>query len=286
MGVSLNRKIELEKLLNKEFLEQKYIIEKLSANQIGKLIGTTATVVIRHLIKLGFDARTVKESCNLDDRKERFIETCLEKYGKPNVLSKGTSAFDKRNKTVLERYGVKNVRQSKLVKDKVGKSVSDAWKNFTDQEKELSLKRLHDGRDYWLEERAKNFDLYMKSGELPKNFCSSVESQIHRLLDEMNIPYKVQHKIGRNFFDIKIDNLLIEVQGTYWHADPNKYKANDVMKDGKLAKEIWEKDKRKKELAESKGYKIKYIWEQELLDNNPLEIIKKLLNFLEENDAN
>ena len=63
-------------------------------------------------------------------------------------------------------------------------------------------------------------------------------------------------------YDFKIGNYLLEVNGDYWHANPNKYKENDTFKFPKnelKAKDIWEMDTYKKEIAESNGYKVIYI---------------------------
>lgn len=55
-------------------------------------------------------------------------------------------------------------------------------------------------------------------------------------------------------------SLAIEYNGDYWHANPTFYKESDFIK-GKLVKEIWKKDKSKKELCEKKGIRLITIWE-------------------------
>ena len=59
--------------------------------------------------------------------------------------------------------------------------------------------------------------------------------------------------------------MIIEYQGDYWHANPNKYPSGTSIKIfGKgsvIVDAIWTRDKNKKELAEQCGYTIKYIWE-------------------------
>ena len=51
--------------------------------------------------------------------KDKIQQTNIQKYGAENPLSKGTSAFIKRNSTVNEKYGVDNVFQLRDVKDKI-----------------------------------------------------------------------------------------------------------------------------------------------------------------------
>jgi G:T-mismatch repair DNA endonuclease (very short patch repair protein) len=58
-------------------------------------------------------------------------------------------------------------------------------------------------------------------------------------------------------------NTIIEYYGDYWHANPNRYKKNDIVHSNKTAEEIWNlNDLRIKDL-ESVGYKCIIIWESE-----------------------
>jgi len=82
-----------------------------------------------------------------------------------------------------------------------------------------------------------------------------------------------EHRIGRYWADIhfKNTNLVIEINGTYWHSDIRFYsspKGKDRC-DGVL------KEKRKREYILSKNYKILYLWEYDI--NNSFEICKKLI---------
>lgn len=45
----------------------------------------------------------------------------------------------------------------------------------------------------------------------------------------------------------------VEFDGEFWHADPHRFKATDIVTKGITAQEIWDKDKRKDILCESKG---------------------------------
>lgn len=56
------------------------------------------------------------------DIKEKARNTNLIKYGAENPLSKGTTAYIKRNRTVKEVYGVDNVFQNKNVKEQIAKT--------------------------------------------------------------------------------------------------------------------------------------------------------------------
>lgn len=118
------------------------------------------------------------------------------------------------------------------------------------------------------------------------NKISKAEREIASFLQESKIDYKSQFHIkGVSYtydFYLSKFNLIIEYQGDYWHANPNKYKSgtyiNLIKKGQTIVDDIWARDKLKKESAEQAGYKIKYIWESDYKKHGITilqEIIKK-----------
>lgn len=86
--------------------------------------------------------------------------------------------------------------------------------------------------------------------------------------------------IGRNQIDLlcRKKKIAVEVQGDFWHANPKKYTEdwiNPVTK--QTAKEIREKDERKKQFLELKGYTVLYVWENDYRKNREL-VIENLRN--------
>lgn len=85
-------------------------------------------------------------------------------------------------------------------------------------------------------------------------------------------------KIGTKIYDIFIPkyNLIIEYNGDYWHCNPNKYCSNYFnKKKNKIAKEIWEYDKNKIDLAKTNNYTCEIIWETDYKQNK--NIIKNII---------
>ena len=74
-----------------------------------------------------------------------------------------------------------------------------------------------------------------------------------------------QNETTIRFYDIKFNNnVLLEINGDYWHANPLKYNETDIIKkSGKTltAKEIWNYDFEKMMLAKENSYTVMYIWE-------------------------
>ena len=69
---------------------------------------------------------------------------------------------------------------------------------------------------------------------------------------------------GPYVVDMIVDMLIIEFNGTYWHADPRRYKAEDVLKfpnGDVLAEDIRKKDANRTEYLTQLGYQVFVIWE-------------------------
>jgi very-short-patch-repair endonuclease len=103
-------------------------------------------------------------------------------------------------------------------------------------------------------------------------------------LVEMNVLHTRQHIIKhegvRKFYDFYLPDydIIIEVNGDYWHASPTLYSENDIIKypfGYKTAAQIWQRDLEKKYHADKKNIPILYIWEHELKENK-----KDLVNLI------
>ena len=106
---------------------------------------------------------------------------------------------------------------------------------------------------------------------LEKEICTKLKSKFkirpqYRIIDNGNIYY----------YDIKIDNILIEIQGQYWHADKRLYNENDIVHE-ELAKDIWQYDKTKKLVGERNNYYILYVYEYDYKQNKE-RTLTKLIN--------
>jgi len=115
---------------------------------------------------------------------------------------------------------------------------------------------------------------------------SKAEKEIFEILNnkiKIEKQFTLYYENKRYFiYDLKFNNKIIEYNGDYWHANPIKYKRNDILnfpRKSIKAKRIWEKDKKKIELAESQGYEVLVIWENDYKKNKE-ETIKKCINFL------
>lgn len=117
-----------------------------------------------------------------------------------------------------------------------------------------------------------------KSGNL-----QSIDSNPQRIVNGLLDKYKILYERERDFKYYAVDNylindnLIIEVQGDYWHANPTVFKS-------KLSKTQYDrivKDKRKHSYIKNKyGIEILYLWEYDLVHHSDLceQLILRYIN--------
>lgn len=97
------------------------------------------------------------------------------------------------------------------------------------------------------------------------------EKIVYEYLQSLEVDFKWSHIIGKYQYDFLLaDNVLIEVQGDYWHSNPALYEDKKPTK-AQLAN--IEKDTIKKSYAEDRGYKIIYLWETDINTGKFKEIL-------------
>lgn len=67
---------------------------------------------------------------------------------------------------------------------------------------------------------------------------------------------------------IEKEKIIIEYNGSFWHGDPNRYNDGDmILHDNVKVKDVWERDKNKKEIYEKLGYKTIVVWGDSFIKN-------------------
>jgi len=77
-----------------------------------------------------------------------------------------------------------------------------------------------------------------------------------------------------------LGNKVIEYNGDFWHANPKIYNEefyNRVSK--KFAKEIWEKEKHKEDIAKENSFTVHKVWEMDF-KNDKEKVVEECINFL------
>lgn len=74
-----------------------------------------------------------------------------------------------------------------------------------------------------------------------------------------------------------IKKIVIEIYGDYCHANPKKFKENDLIRlhgQSFYAHQKWKNDFIRKQKIENEGYKVIIIWESDDLNEKKDEILK------------
>lgn len=111
----------------------------------------------------------------------------------------------------------------------------------------------------------------------PKFGTSKLEQDFaEQFLDKLGVEYKWQFEakdIGRLYdFYLPMHNLIIEIDGSYYHADPRVVDENNLSPMHKKNKRV---DEQKNEWALLHGIPIMRIWEYDIR-NNPSSVMKTL----------
>jgi len=283
---------------NKNNLYKDYVIDKKGFTELREKYKIDFKAIGWVIQYLELDYRNHAEAVLLGIQKTK--KNLKEKYNVENI-SQLEEIKEKKKKTFLKHYGVDNIRKwkpfydyiKKIVEKKYGMTYSEL---ISMKSKEVWAKKTDEQKNEWLNKsiRSDKANETKRNNPIKGYWSSLLETKIENVLKENNITYTHQFIIKisnkkRRFYDFFLPeyNILIEVNGDYWHANPENYKPNDVIHycfEHTKAKEIWEKDKDKRILAEKKGWKLIYIWEKELnkLKTNK-EILEHIKNKLDEN---
>lgn len=244
------------------YYEEKYSLQDLSDYySVGKGLRN-------YMKRLNLPLRNISESKTARS-KDKQLFTNLTRYGQPHNFSKNHPSRVKWESTLLKNECISNVFLRSSVKEKIKETlISRYGVDHPMRSSEIVDKVMH-----------------ARSLNPSKNFIRffSIHKKVCDLLNELKIEYETEFYIkGKNkrcFYDIRIGNLLIEVNGNYWHANPVLYKAKDLLSfHGNIftAEEIWKIDKEKAELATENGYKILYLWETDI--NTDFKKVKQIIN--------
>jgi len=123
-----------------------------------------------------------------------------------------------------------------------------------------------------------------------KTFCANrdpktTEKRMRKILDEydfyyvrnFSLSYYENGKTKWRLFDFLINGeLLVEMNGNYYHANPDMYEADDeivISRSKRKAKDIWKYDEKKMKLGKDSGYKTMVLWEKDFKDMTDKEVI-------------
>jgi very-short-patch-repair endonuclease/predicted nucleic acid-binding Zn ribbon protein len=178
--------------------------------------------------------------------------------------------------------GFKNHKHSeeykiKKSKELMGKQIHLGHKHSEDTKSIQSQKRKEwysNGNEPWTKTHPHTSETIEKI--FKKRKMNKLEKFVSYILDKNNIQYIYQFFLSKDGvcksydFKIKDTNILLEIDGDYWHGGPSLdkhfYKLDEVR----------DNDEFKKIFAESNGFRLIRIWESEIYKDP--DIIPKTIN--------
>jgi len=206
-----------------------------------------------------------------ETRKQKFQSGELTQWNKGVTMEE---SYGKERAEQMKRSISQNTERSKKISDSlIGKKKS----------KEHIRKITEDRRKYWsnenhkMQQRDKRMQYIIKNGLQVR---SKLEKVFMEIMDSAGIKYYDQFYVAEipALYDFKIKgkNILIEVDGDFWHCKPGtqfeipKY---DAQKSNMITDQI------KNEWAKANGYTLFRFWESDI-QNNRLQVMKTLIENL------
>ena len=245
----------------------KNIKEKVAADYIKDMslpeLKSKYKLCYKHILFLvkysGIIPRTMSESQRRITVKKN-VETSRKHWGVDNP-SQAQEIKDKKAETFTKHYGVDNIWKTPGYAEFTRKR----WKLLTPQQKE---------------------DIILKKWKA-SGYISNIELKTYTFLKELG--YDVEPQFMFETYSHKYDihilntNILIEVNGNWWHLNPKLYNEDYELKVGTYkikAKDKWELDKKHIEYANKNNYIVYTIWEQDIISRTDKEYKEYLINLL------
>ena len=175
-----------------------------------------------------------------------------------------------RQKSLLHRH-------SEESKDKMSESQKQWIKNNPEK---AAYYNVQFWKDYWKDTEHREEQRERRSTFLSTyhHVSSKLEKTFERFLTELNILYEKQYKLKGKLYDFKIKdrNILIEVDGDFWHSNPDMFPDGPIYK---VQKDNLERDIEKNKIAKEEEYELIRFWEHEVKYQEDIVIdrLKKLL---------
>lgn len=262
--------------VSQALLERLYVTNKASLPDVKLQTGLPYRATCRLLKHFAIPIRSISEARKTDKFKKKLQNSLERKYGRGITnVSQIKSVKLKKEEGCLKKYGVTNIRKSRdyykwldafmlekygtkrtgfltWTKEQRSDKTKIQWRNLSSLEREQKI-----------EKQLKNLHSVSSSRE------NKLEREMAQTLDFFTIPYERFYHFKHRIYDFYLPhfNLLIEVNGDYWHGNPKKYKKGDVLKfpgnRSVLVEDLWEKDKKKIDLAIKNGFNALTLWESD-----------------------
>ena len=218
----------------------------------------TCSKECRHKLEHGHKGKPKPEGFMSEEHRTKLSKSMM---GKPSGF------FNHKHSEETKKIQSETIKKTKPY---LGHKHSEKTKNIQSQKRK---EYYANGNEPWTKSHPHTPETIEKI--FKKRKMNKLEKFVSYILDKNNIPYTFQFFLSKGGicksydFKIKNTNILLEVDGDYWHGGPSLdkhfYKLDEVKKN----------DDFKKSFAESNEFILIRMWESEIY-NNPDIILQKL----------
>jgi len=182
---------------------------------------------------------------------------------------------------------------SEASRRKISEAVSHYYENWSDTEREAHRNRARIGQRKVRDRDPVYYSYIKKKAGLEsvrkreRYVMNKIEKRVQEELEKRKLNFEYSIILGHKQFDFgnKETRILIEVQGDYWHANPNVYKDKSLTK---TQISNIERDLTKRDFATKHNMALFYIWEKQINggDFSILDEIERLYFEIRANSSN
>lgn len=246
-----------------------------------------------------------KHSMTCDDYRHMFPGSSMgdfSRFDKWRLSEENKQNMQRANKLVYSNLKISEKRKRNLgeamKKPSYKQTLSQAMKKYAQTEEG---KRHHSNKPVTARMKMSNFQRWVSDFGMDeaikrqldwqsKNILPAAsrntkpELQLAELLRLSGIKFVRQMMLPRIYCDFYIPeyNLVIEVDGDYWHANPEKFSPDDLIGPKKTsARQIWENDRKKEDKIKSHGHKVMRIWASSLKSKTAQQLVEDIVRHCE-----
>jgi G:T-mismatch repair DNA endonuclease (very short patch repair protein) len=273
--------------ITEEWLRHRYLERLWSLPDFKRECGFPSSATLFLLDHFDIPRRSVAQATALGRTVEKRRATSVERFGVINP-SMSPTVKEKKAETFMRHYGVDNIFKTPefiaqlpgTMNARYGKGsltgsaefMKNRWATMAPEVKAEMLERARKGsRQWWsnLTQDRRSMEARRRTEhffEFGYGFQSGLEETLYATIKEHGIDLERQFFVGGHSFDFRIpgQKLLIETHGDFWHANPSRYRAEDILPHpggDVTARELWERDALKQRRAAEAGYAVMVVWE-------------------------
>lgn len=302
-----NKELKQRNRLCEEYWVNKGYTKEEAINEISKQQQKSSKCVKTYhgkskkmLVEKGYSDEDIKRICLTPTNSEFWVNKGYSENEAKNIISK--NQIEAVKQVDFEKRLIPSNIQYWINK---GYSKEEAKQNVSEHQSTFSLEKCvlkygeEDGKKRFTERQNKWLNSLLTNGNMVIGYSKISQELFYKVLETYNIndknkiyfaTHNIEFKLNKkdggvwlyDFTDIK-NKRIIEFHGDMFHGNPKKYKADDYphpFRKNITAQEMWDKDKRKLDVAIENGFEIMVIWDSEYRWGNKQEIIDKCVAFL------